>query len=62
MDKNKPVKLIEKVELDSYNDIVLVCPNCKEPFSLPIQIAFSKNRPKVYPCSKCNQLIDLAEK
>ena len=39
-------------------DKIGCCPICGEHFHLPIELALSNNRPDVYPCSNCGQLIN----
>ena len=42
-----------------YGDQVGCCPTCGKPFVLPLKIAFSKNKPKNYPCSNCGEMINI---
>lgn len=39
-----------------YGDQIACCPNCNEPFVIPLEIAFSKKNIDFLPCKHCGQI------
>ena len=53
----KALDLIMKDDKLGFGDKIGCCPKCEKEFCLPLSIAFSKNKPKSYPCKYCGQLV-----
>ena len=44
---------------DAFGDKIGCCPNCENPFNIPLKVLFSKNKPSSFPCSNCGQLVKI---
>ena len=53
------LSLVMKDDELGYGDQVACCPKCGKPFCLPLNIAFAKQKPPIYPCKHCGQSIKL---
>lgn len=53
------LNLIMKDDNLGFGDKIGCCPKCEKEFVIPLNIAFSKNKPAFYPCKYCGQLIKI---